>query len=155
MTNQYYGAPKGIRIYTHSSNTEDTTSFDKLKIANINIIRQSGIGLSTSWVIENIGWIDINYTEEDISGLTTQMNSESSGGANFTSVCREYYVTKNAAAMDFMVEFEVCRDTEIGDPNLTALVSYRQTTGANSTISLNVNELVDDFNGVPWAAYLP
>lgn len=155
MTNQYYGAPKGIRIYTHSSNTEDTTSFDKLKIDSINIIRQSGIGLSTSWVIENIGWIDINYTEEDISGLTTQMNSESSGGANFTSVCREYYVTKNAAAMDFMVEFEVCRDTEIGDPNLTALVSYRQTTGANSTISLNVNELVDDFNGVPWAAYLP
>ena len=154
MTNQYYGQPKSMRIYTHSSNTEDTTSFDKLNIDKINIIRQSGIGLSTSWVIENVGWIDINYSEEDISGLATKMNASSDSAPNNTSVCREYAVTKNSAAMDFMVEFKVSDNTESLDPNLTAQLSYRKTTGANATMNLNVTEMIDEFNGVNGAAYV-
>lgn len=154
MTNQYYGMPKSIRIYTHSSNTEDTTSFDKLNIDKINIIRQSGIGLSTSWVIENVGWIDINYSEEDISGVATKMNASSESAPNNTSVCREYAVTKNSAAMDFMVEFKVSDNTESLDPNLTAQLSYRKTTGANATMNLNITDLIDEFNGVSGSAYV-
>ncbi len=155
MTNQYYGQPKSMRIYTHSSNTEDNNTFDKLNISSIEIIRQSGTGLSTSWTIENVGWIDINYTEEDVSGLATKMNNNSNETVNNTSICREYYVTKNTAAMDFMVEFEVARGTAVTDPALTALVSYRQTTGALASINLNVNEEVNKFNGVDGAAFVP
>ncbi len=155
MTNQYYGQPKSIRIYTHSSYTEDNNTFDKLNISSIEIIRQSGSGLSTSWTIENVGWIDINYTEEDVSGLATKMNNASNDTVNNTSICREYYVTKNTAAMDFMVEFEVARNTATTDPHLTALVSYRKTTGAVSSINLNVNQEVDKFNGVSGATYVP
>lgn len=154
MTNQYYGQPKGIRIYTHSSNTEDATAFDKLNIDSIDIIRQSGIGLSTSWRIEKVGWIDINYTEDDVSGLTTRMNTGSGSETASASVCREYYVTKNTAAMDFMVEFDVHHTTATVDPNLTATVYYRKTTGAGASINLNVNERVNEYNGTAGAAYL-
>jgi len=154
MTNQYYGQPKSMRIYTHSSNTDDTTSFDKLNIDKINIIRQSGIGLSTSWIIENVGWIDINYAEEDISGVATQMNASTDSAPNNTTICREYFVTKNSAAMDFMVEFKTAGNTEVTDPALTALVSYKKTTGANASVNVNVTEKADEFNGVNGAAYV-
>lgn len=154
MTNQYYGQPKGIRIYTHSSNTEDTTAFDKLNIDSIDIIRYSGIGLSSSWRIEKVGWIDINYTEDDVSALTTRMNGNSGDAAVSTSVCREYYVTKNTAAMDFMVEFDVHHTTATVDPNLTAIVYYTKTTGASASLNVNVNERVDEYNGTTGAAYL-
>lgn len=154
MTNQYYGQPKGIRIYTHSSNTEDATAFDKLNIDSIDIIRQSGIGLSTSWRIEKVGWIDINYTEDDVSALTTRMNTDSGNETASTSVCREYYVTKNTAAMDFMVEFDVHHTTATVDPNLTATVYYTKTTGAGASLNLNVNERINEYNGTAGAAYL-
>lgn len=155
MTNQYYGQPKGIRIYTHSSSTDEADSFDKLNIDSINIIRKSKAGMSTSWSIENVGWIDINYTEDDVSGLATKMNHEDGDSVNNTSVCREYAVTKNSAAMDFMVEFEVARNTATSNPALSALVSYRKTTGAIASINVNVNNAVDEFNGVGGAAFVP
>lgn len=155
-TNQYYGQPKSIRIYTHSTNVEDATAFDKLSIDNIEIIRQSGIGLASSWVIENVGWIDINYTETDISGQNTVMNTTSdTSSANNTSVCKEYYVTKNTAAMNFMVEFEVHSTTETLEPNLSANIHYIKTNGASASLSsLNINYLVDEYNGESGAAYV-
>ena len=79
-TNQNYGAVKSVRIYTYNSQADaagNSAEFDKLNIDKIEITKSRGTGISSSWVIAGVGWIDIGYTEQNIEGNSTDIVSSS------------------------------------------------------------------------------
>lgn len=60
--NRDYGDVKAVRIIP--SDIDDHDVFDKLNIQDIDVVQTSSAGLSRTWRVENVGWIDINYQEQ-------------------------------------------------------------------------------------------
>ena len=63
-TNQDYGAIKGIRIIPEDLSTA-ADPFDKLNIDSIDISEDTSGGCYVTYVIDDIGWIDIEYYDEE------------------------------------------------------------------------------------------
>lgn len=62
-TNQNYGELKGIRIIPEQ-NSDDSEPFDKLNIDKVTVSEDNSGGSYTSYVINDIGWIDIDFHDE-------------------------------------------------------------------------------------------
>ena len=63
FTNQDYGVLKSIRIIPEDVSS-DADPFDKLNIKSVTVSEQSTGGSYISYVIDQIGWIDIDYRDE-------------------------------------------------------------------------------------------
>ena len=61
--NQDYGELLGVRIIPED-NTQDSDEFDKLNIQNIKIAEQNFGASFMRYVIDDVGWIDIDYRDE-------------------------------------------------------------------------------------------
>ena len=62
-TNQNYGELKGVRIIPEQ-NSDDSEPFDKLNIEKITVSEENNGGCYTSYLINDVGWIDIDYHDE-------------------------------------------------------------------------------------------
>ena len=62
-TNQNYGELKGIRIIPEDV-TSDSEPFDKLQVDRVTVSEHNNGGCYISWIIDNIGWIEIDYSDE-------------------------------------------------------------------------------------------
>ncbi len=62
-TNQNYGELKGVRIIPEQ-NSDDAEPFDKLNIEQITVSEENNGGCYTSYIIGDVGWIDIDYHDE-------------------------------------------------------------------------------------------
>ena len=62
-TNRDYGELKGIRILPEDLSS-DSEPFDKLNIDSITVSERNDGGSYLSYVIDNIGWIEISYRDE-------------------------------------------------------------------------------------------
>ncbi len=63
-TNQDYGAIKGIRIIPEDL-SKAADPFDKLNIDSIDISEDTSGGCYVTYVIDDVGWIDIEYYDEE------------------------------------------------------------------------------------------
>ncbi|SEP84950.1 PLAT/LH2 domain-containing protein [Lachnospiraceae bacterium NE2001] len=63
MTNQDYGELQGVRIIPEDLSS-DADPFDKLNIQKITVSEQTRGGSYISYVIDSVGWIDIDYRDE-------------------------------------------------------------------------------------------
>ena len=62
-TNQNYGELKGVRIIPEQ-NSDDSEPFDKLNIEKITISEENNGGCYTSYIVNDVGWIEIDYHDE-------------------------------------------------------------------------------------------
>ena len=62
-TNQNYGELKGVRIIPEQ-NADESDPFDKLNIEKITVSEENNGGCYTSYVIDEVGWIEIDYHDE-------------------------------------------------------------------------------------------
>ena len=67
-TNQNYGQVKGIRIIPEDVDS-DADPFDKLNIERITVSEDNSGGSYVSYVIDKVGWIEIQYRDE-LEGVT-------------------------------------------------------------------------------------
>ena len=100
-TTQNYGNIRSVRIICdNTSSTSDV--FDKLNIENITVTLQGNTGVSRSWVVSRVGWIDITYMDEGsengIDGLDDITQSETDN----VEVVKEFPVTGTATAVDLL-----------------------------------------------------
>lgn len=63
QTTQRYGEVKAVRIICEATASTAST-FDKLNIDKITVTLNSQQGTGKSWIVDRVGWIDINYVDE-------------------------------------------------------------------------------------------
>lgn len=101
-TTQNYGNVTAVRIICdNTSSTSDV--FDKLNIEGITITLNSDSGISKTWLVERVGWIDITYVDEGadygVDGL--EEFAQTDGLSNGENV-KEFAVTRTATAVDLL-----------------------------------------------------
>jgi len=98
-TNQDYGEVTAIRVIPDDS-SEDSKKYDKLRIDSIKVTEIASAGTHKCWVSENVGWIDIGYTEEQekFGGLGRK-------GRSATEIARTFPIsyTTYVAQLEFAI----------------------------------------------------
>lgn len=100
-TTQNYGNVTAVRVICDStSSTSDV--FDKLNIENITVTLSNDSGISKSWLVENVGWIDINYVDEGadygVDGLDDLVEKTVSNA----ELIKEFAINRTATAVDLL-----------------------------------------------------
>ena len=62
-TNRNYGELRAVRIIPDDI-SEDSNINDKLNIDSITISRQSDAAVNRTWVVDNVGWVGLDYHDE-------------------------------------------------------------------------------------------
>lgn len=143
-TNRDYGELKAVRIIPDDTSS-NSQIFDKLNIDSIEVSRESDNAVNRTWVINKVGWIEIDYHDEaetySISGRDGR--AEGSLARNF-NVDYSTYSTKllftiNTAQpdanTDHIEDLLVGQDEETQEAIIKALTEQSQFQGE---VSLNL-----------------
>lgn len=96
-TNQDYGELVEVRIIPNDSAGNDYT-YDKLNIASIRVRKNSTGALSRQWVLDNVGWVDVNY-RDDAAAVSEKGQSSRSEA----EIARSYLVSYSSNVVNLMV----------------------------------------------------
>ena len=98
-TNYDYGELVAVHVIPDDI-SEESDPYDKLNIAQIRVRRNDNGSISKEWIIQNVGWIGIDYRDEGA-------NSSIAGqrGRTETDVSRVYPVTYSSYALN--LEFRI------------------------------------------------
>ena len=149
-TNRDMGELTAVKIFPEDV-SEKSDVFDKLKIDSICVQKQTTEAVSRQWVINNVGWVDINYQDEaadsSSAGYTGRTESEL---ANTYQV----EVSTYAVNLEFAITTGAYNDTQNGtakDTQFTGqvygVVEYYDTNGTKKTVTYNLVEAMYDYNG--------
>ena len=126
--NKDMGELEKVRIIPDDSSSKSDI-FDKLKINDIVVTKKSYEGISSSWTISNVGWIDINYYDEIMKDQPHSLDE----------VARDFSVTEHGYSVT--MEFQISTlAAESGSPfsgKATATINYLD--GNNKTRQKNVD----------------
>ncbi|MBP5304736.1 MAG: hypothetical protein J6Z02_02715 [Lachnospiraceae bacterium] len=122
-TNADYGNIIGIRIIPDDS-SDNNKKYDKLNVDSIRISELGVTGTHTVWVADNVGWIDIGYTEE--------MEKNGLGGRPGRTEA-DLSKTLNIDYTTSAIQLEIAIRTISGDQMEGAADQYR------GTLSVDVN----------------
>ena len=146
-TTQNYGELKGIRIICDASSANNQT-FDKLNIDTVTVSLANKGGIR-SWIIENIGWIDINYRDEGVSNSVTA-TLEDQGFTN-DQVVNEFTVTRQATAARLLFNITTSASSSTKyiaqDGKFEGVLTYLDTAGATKTYNFDLISRIEEFNG--------
>ena len=93
-TNYDYGELVAVHVIPDDV-SEDSDPYDKLNIAQIRVRRNDSGTISKEWVVQNVGWIGIDYRDEGASStITGQM------GRVETEIARSYPVSYSTYALN-------------------------------------------------------
>ena len=139
--NRDYGEVRAVRIIP--SDIDDRDIFDKLNIQDIEVVLTSSAGISKTWRVENVGWIDINYQSGGDAGAS-RLRAES-------EVSKNCLVTSKGYTMNFLVTVATGAYPS-GQPaaagSLTATVYYYKTSSNTiSTAPIDVAAAIADYAG--------
>ena len=98
-TNRDMGELTAVKILPEDT-ADKSDVFDKLKIDSICVVKQTTEAVSRQWVINNVGWIDIDYQDEAADSSSTDY-----AGRNESEIVRTYQVETSTYAVN--LEFAI------------------------------------------------
>ena len=162
-TTQNYGNVTAVRIIC--DNTASTSDvFDKLNIESITVTLRSDSGISKTWLVERVGWIDITYVDEGadygVDGLEefTETNSLSNA-----EIVKEFGVTRTATAVDllFCISTSATSAADGSNPLNNALqgrfeatLIYRDSDGMEQSMNFDLTAKIQEYNDTDKAFWL-
>lgn len=160
QTNQDYGELDSIRVLPADVDEDNTDIFDKLKIDTISVIKKANSSLSRTWKAENVGWIEIDYSDQAAANSITGKK-----GRTYEQIARDFPITYQGYSQKllFVVStgpYEKELDYN-GQPvdgsdvnpalegNVTATVYYNDGTPGTKEQSVDVVRALYDYNEQP------
>ena len=149
-TNRDMGELTAVKILPEDT-ADSSDVFDKLKIDSICVKKQSSEAVSRQWVISNVGWIDINYKDDDADGS----NGDSKGRSE-ADIVKTYQVEASTYAvnLEFAITtgaYNTSANTNTTEPQfvgqVNAIVEYYNSNGALKTASYNLVEAMYAYAG--------
>ena len=136
-TNQNYGDLLEVRIIPDDSINEEKDIFDKLCIDYIEVIKDTNSGLCRTWHISDVGWIDIDYRDNNTDGQEGRTEGE---------LARIFAVTYPTYSLNLMfaIQTGTYEENNKGQKyeqykgTLTAELTYRTIDGNTATKSFDV-----------------
>ncbi|MCR5587305.1 MAG: hypothetical protein K6F77_07225 [Lachnospiraceae bacterium] len=134
-TNQDYGEVVGVRIIPEDISS-DADPFDKLNIKKITVSEDTSGGTFLSYVIDKVGWIDIDYIEENEGamprGRAGRLESE------LAKYFKTAYKTRSVKVLCEVATGpnDAAYNQFVG--SIMAEVSYISTSGAVATMDFDV-----------------
>ena len=98
-TNYDYGELVAVHIIPDDI-SEDSDPYDKLNIAQIRVRRSDNGSISREWVIQNVGWVGIDYRDEGASSSIAGQQ-----GRTETDIARTYPISHSSYALN--LEFRI------------------------------------------------
>lgn len=98
-TNYDYGELVAVHIIPDDI-SEDSDPYDKLNIAQIRVRRSDNGSISREWVIQNVGWVGIDYRDEGASSSIAGQQ-----GRTETDIARTYPISYSSYALN--LEFRI------------------------------------------------
>lgn len=160
QTNQDYGELDSIRVLPADVDEENTDIFDKLKIDTISVIKKDNSSLARTWKAENVGWIEIDYSDQAAaSGITGKK------GRTYEQIARDFPITYQGFSQKLLFvistgPYEKELDYN-GQPvegsdlypslegNVTATVYYNDGTPGTKEQSVDLVRAMYDYNEQP------
>ena len=154
-TTQNYGNVTAVRIICdNTSSTSDV--FDKLNIEGITITLNSDSGISKTWLVERVGWIDITYVDEGadygVDGLEELTETD---GLSNGEIVKEFAVTRTATAVDllFCISTSASSAPDSSNPLNNALqgkfeatLIYRDSDGMEQSMNFDLTAKIQEYN---------
>ncbi|SDB50686.1 hypothetical protein SAMN02910298_02577 [Pseudobutyrivibrio sp. YE44] len=134
--NRDYGVLTGIRIIPEDISS-DSEIFDKLNISQITVTEDSNGGAAMQYIIDNVGWIGIDYHDEaensSIKGREGRMMSELA--SRYTVSAQRHVVNLLCEIMTLPWEMEDYKQVE---GSVSCELVYLDTSGQPQTITFDV-----------------
>ena len=145
-TTQNYGNVTGVRVICDTSSST-SQAFDKLNIETITVTLPNK-GSAKSWIIDRVGWIDINYQDEGVA--TTVSDDGRSGGFPNSQVVKEFAKTRTASTARLLFSIATAAEstsylTMPYQGNFEASLVYEDTAGYTQTYNFDLKAAVFDF----------
>lgn len=143
-TTQNYGAVTGVRIICDSTSSTSTV-FDKLNIDSISVTLSNSSGLGKSWIVDRVGWIDINYQDE---GATESGSGNKELQLTNEEISKSFPVNRVVSSMDFL--FTITNSNNVfrrlsADSTLKAEIKYVDTNGVEQPITIGLSSALKEY----------
>lgn len=153
-TTQNYGNILSVRIICDNTSSQSDV-FDKLNIESLTVTLKSTNGISKSWIVEKVGWVDITYTDEGaeagVDGLEELADTTSSN----VEIVKEFAVSRRATAVDLLFCISTSPSSS-GDSSNTlenalkgkfeATLVYRDSAGMEQTQNFDLTAKIQEYN---------
>ena len=156
-TTQNYGEIKAVRIICDNASSTSNV-FDKLNIEQITVTLGSDSGVSKSWAVKNVGWIDITYVDEGadatVDGLE-ELDEEKDNSLSNVEIVKEFAVNSRATAVDLLF----CITTDSGSANdssnpyknalggsMEGTLIYRDSNGVEQRMNFDLSAQIQQYN---------
>lgn len=156
-TTQNYGEIKAVRIIC--DNTSSTSNvFDKLNIEEIAVTLGSDSGVSKSWMVKNVGWIDIAYVDEGSDASVEnleQLNEKEDNSLSNAEIVKEFAVNSRATAVDLLFCITTDKDSANDSSNpyknalggtMEATLIYRDSNGVEQQMNFDLSAQIQQYN---------
>lgn len=150
-TNRDMGELTAVKILPEDT-ADKSDVFDKLKIESIRVKKQTNEAVSRQWIINNVGWIDINYQDDAATGSHVGYS-----GRSETDLVRTYQVDSSTYVVN--LEFAITTGTydasaanaSQADQQLQGqvygVVEYYDGNGALKTQTYDLVQAMYEYNG--------
>lgn len=142
-TNYDYGELIAVHIIPDDI-SEDSDPYDKLNIAQIRVRRNDDGSISKEWVIQNVGWIGIDYRDE---GANSSIGGQQ--GRTEAEISRIFPVSFNAYALN--LEFRLSTGSYVDGGTgafygtMEATLEYYNRAGQRKQLTFDVVRAMYDY----------
>lgn len=143
-TNRNYGELSAVKIIPDDmiSNDSGTGVYDKLKVNQIRVLKDSENGTNREWIIDNIGWVNIPYVDE------VGRNASFPNGRSESEICQTYPVSD--ASYSVKLDFEIANHNLVDGETpfqgqMYAKIVYIDDTGRTQYCSVDVVKAMYDY----------
>lgn len=136
-TNRDYGELVAVKIIPDDV-SQSSDAYDKLKIDSIKVSKDGTEGLGTEWILNNIGWISIDY-QSDVEKNTTELRT----GRSEQEMARTFLV--NAKNYNVNLLFSITTGDEPFEGYIRAEVEYIDSQMQSQSRSYDVVEAMYDY----------
>ncbi len=145
--NHNYGNLKSVRIIPEDTQSENEI-FDKLNIEYITVTESNGGGTATQYVIDNVGWIGIDYHDEaegaSIRGRAGRMLSE---------ISSRYTVSYQRKVVSLLCEITSLPTQIQPEASIACELTYVDTNNITQTTNFDVVRRMADYMKKPTRSY--
>ena len=143
-TNYDYGELLAVHIIPDDV-SEDSDPYDKLNIAQIRVRRNDGGSISKEWVIQNVGWIGIDYQDEGASNSITGQQ-----GRKEADLSRTYPISYSSYALnlEFRIGTGLYTESGSGGPfygTMEGTLEYYNQEGKRKQLTFDVIRAMYDY----------
>ena len=150
QTTQRYGEVKAVRIICEATASTAST-FDKLNIDKITVTLNSQQGTGKSWIVDRVGWIDINYVDE----VQQTYASDDNVILENKDLTLDFPVTSISSSTELLFCITTGKQsgsasnnlnmTSLGD-NIEGVITYTDFQNTTRTVNIDLPQKIMDFN---------